>query len=191
MAGRGATFVEWNNPARHRQKTCPRRAVGMPPAASALGYSRPSLSGPRTALDPLHNWPLPARRDWPLLNSRAPWATDDSPTIHRGEDRRRSTNSPGRDDRDLAAGAAPLTRLWKDQYFTFRLPPFLRARALPSDWPVPCPRNWVRAVNAVQSDAELAALRRCVGPTRHNDAESAHRGFVTVLASTSKVRCES
>jgi putative transposase len=31
-----------------------------------------------------------------------------------------------------------------------------------SDWPVACPRNWVAAVNGVQSAAELAALRRSV-----------------------------
>jgi hypothetical protein len=27
-------------------------------------------------------------------------------------------------------------------------------------WPVPCPRSWVEHVNAVQSEAELAALAR-------------------------------
>jgi putative transposase len=35
-----------------------------------------------------------------------------------------------------------------------------RRPALLSPWPVPCPRNWVAHVNAPQSDAELAALRR-------------------------------
>ncbi len=29
-------------------------------------------------------------------------------------------------------------------------------------WPVPCPRNWLAHVNAPQSDAELAALRRSI-----------------------------
>lgn len=31
-----------------------------------------------------------------------------------------------------------------------------------SDWPAACPRNWLATVNAVQTDAELAALRRSV-----------------------------
>jgi putative transposase len=34
--------------------------------------------------------------------------------------------------------------------------------AILSDWPVPCPRNWVAHVNAVQTEAELLALRRSV-----------------------------
>ncbi len=29
-----------------------------------------------------------------------------------------------------------------------------------ADWPVPCPRNWTARVNAVQTEGELAALRR-------------------------------
>ena len=31
-----------------------------------------------------------------------------------------------------------------------------------ADWPVPCPRNWVAHVNAVETEAELAALRRSI-----------------------------
>lgn len=31
-----------------------------------------------------------------------------------------------------------------------------------ADWPVPCPRNWVALVNAVQSEAELAAMRKSI-----------------------------
>jgi putative transposase len=31
-----------------------------------------------------------------------------------------------------------------------------------SDWPVPCPINWVTLVNAVQTEAELAALRQSI-----------------------------
>ncbi|MEX0676851.1 MAG: transposase [Pirellulales bacterium] len=31
-----------------------------------------------------------------------------------------------------------------------------------SGWPVPCPRNWLATVNAVSSEAELAALRRSI-----------------------------
>jgi putative transposase len=31
-----------------------------------------------------------------------------------------------------------------------------------ADWPVPCPRNWLATVNAVQTAGELAALRRCM-----------------------------
>ncbi len=31
-----------------------------------------------------------------------------------------------------------------------------------SDWPVPCPRNWVALVNAVQTEEELAALRQSI-----------------------------
>jgi putative transposase len=34
--------------------------------------------------------------------------------------------------------------------------------AMLSDWPVPCPRNWLAHVNAVQTAAELAAVRRSV-----------------------------
>ncbi len=34
--------------------------------------------------------------------------------------------------------------------------------ALLSDWPVPCPRNWLAHVNAVQTEAELAAVRRSI-----------------------------
>ncbi|HEV2969355.1 MAG TPA: transposase [Pirellulales bacterium] len=29
-----------------------------------------------------------------------------------------------------------------------------------SDWPVPCPRNWLATVNAAENETELAALRR-------------------------------
>jgi putative transposase len=36
------------------------------------------------------------------------------------------------------------------------------ARALLDDWPVPRPARWRASVNKVQSEAELAALRRCV-----------------------------
>jgi putative transposase len=31
-----------------------------------------------------------------------------------------------------------------------------------SDWPVPCPRTWLASVNAVQTEAELAAVRRSI-----------------------------
>lgn len=31
-----------------------------------------------------------------------------------------------------------------------------------SEWPMPCPRNWLANVNAVQTEAELAALRHSV-----------------------------
>lgn len=31
-----------------------------------------------------------------------------------------------------------------------------------SDWPVPCPRNWLQLVNSAQSKAEVEALRRSV-----------------------------
>lgn len=31
-----------------------------------------------------------------------------------------------------------------------------------SDWPLACPRNWPATVNAVQTEAELAALRRSI-----------------------------
>ena len=31
-----------------------------------------------------------------------------------------------------------------------------------ADWPVPCPRAWCTSVNAVQTEAELAALRHSV-----------------------------
>jgi putative transposase len=38
--------------------------------------------------------------------------------------------------------------------------PSVRRPELLSDWPVPCPRNWLAMVNRVQSEAELTALRR-------------------------------
>jgi putative transposase len=31
-----------------------------------------------------------------------------------------------------------------------------------SEWPMPCPRNWLATVNAVQTEAELAALRHSI-----------------------------
>jgi REP-associated tyrosine transposase len=34
--------------------------------------------------------------------------------------------------------------------------------AILSDWPVSCPRNWVAMVNAVETEAELVALRRSI-----------------------------
>ena len=34
--------------------------------------------------------------------------------------------------------------------------------AMLADWPVSCPRNWVALVNAVQTEAELAALRQSI-----------------------------
>lgn len=34
--------------------------------------------------------------------------------------------------------------------------------AMLSDWPVACPRNWLAHVNAVQTEAELAAVRRSI-----------------------------
>jgi putative transposase len=37
-----------------------------------------------------------------------------------------------------------------------------RRPAMLSDWPVACPRNWLAHVNAVQTAAELAAVRRSV-----------------------------
>ncbi len=35
-----------------------------------------------------------------------------------------------------------------------------RRPELLADWPVACPRNWLAMVNAIQTEAELAALRR-------------------------------
>ena len=37
-----------------------------------------------------------------------------------------------------------------------------RRPELLAEWPVPCPRNWVAHVNSVQSEAELAAMRRSI-----------------------------
>lgn len=34
--------------------------------------------------------------------------------------------------------------------------------AMLSDWPVACPRNWLAHVNALQTEAELAAVRRSI-----------------------------
>lgn len=36
------------------------------------------------------------------------------------------------------------------------------AQRVLSDWPIPCPRQWLQHVNQPQSDAEVAALRRSV-----------------------------
>ena len=37
-----------------------------------------------------------------------------------------------------------------------------KAQALLSEWPVPCPRQWLGWVNEPQTQAEVEALRRCV-----------------------------
>ena len=31
-----------------------------------------------------------------------------------------------------------------------------------SEWPIPCPRQWLQRVNQPQSDAEVSAMRRSV-----------------------------
>jgi putative transposase len=40
--------------------------------------------------------------------------------------------------------------------------PTRKRPALLFDWPVPCPRNWLAHVNAVQYEAELSAVRRSI-----------------------------
>ena len=45
-------------------------------------------------------------------------------------------------------------------------------RRLLSAWPMPRPANWLAHVNAPQTDAELAALRRCVNRGNPYGAES-------------------
>ena len=38
--------------------------------------------------------------------------------------------------------------------------------AMLSDWPVPCPSEWIAHVNGVETEVELAALRRSIAPRR-------------------------
>lgn len=49
---------------------------------------------------------------------------------------------------------------WAWSSLTWR--PDGRRPAMLSDWPVPCPRNWLAHVNAVQTEAELAAVRHSI-----------------------------
>jgi putative transposase len=60
----------------------------------------------------------------------------------------------------LRAGLAETAEFWRwgslwRRVHNVRLP-------LLSDWPLPEPRRWVTQVNAPQTEAELAAIRRCV-----------------------------
>ena len=60
----------------------------------------------------------------------------------------------------LRANLVALAEAWPWSSLAWR-----RSRRRPEllcDWPVPCPRQWVQHVNAPQSDAELAALRRSI-----------------------------
>jgi putative transposase len=58
-----------------------------------------------------------------------------------------------------------------------------------SAWPVACPRNWLATVNAVQTDAELEALRRSVargapfGDERWNERIAKRLGLESSLRS--------
>lgn len=40
--------------------------------------------------------------------------------------------------------------------------PSRKRPAMLADWPVPCPRNWVARVNAVETEGELAAMQRSI-----------------------------
>jgi putative transposase len=59
-----------------------------------------------------------------------------------------------------------------------------------SDWPVPEPRDWVKQVNQPQSEAELAALRRCLqrGSPFGGDAWTTRTAETLGLTSTLRPR---
>jgi putative transposase len=60
----------------------------------------------------------------------------------------------------LRANLAKRAEHWNWSSLTWRSS--RKRPAMLSDWPVPCPRNWVAMVNAVETEAELAALRRSI-----------------------------
>ena len=54
--------------------------------------------------------------------------------------------------------------------------PTRKRPAMLADWPVPCPRNWVAMVNAVETEAELQAMRRSIArgsPLRRREMDEA------------------
>jgi putative transposase len=60
----------------------------------------------------------------------------------------------------LRAGLVRRAEAWAWSSLSWR--PSGNRPELLSEWPVACPRNWLRHVNAAQSEAELAALRRSI-----------------------------
>ena len=60
----------------------------------------------------------------------------------------------------LRAGLVRRPEAWTWSSLSWR--PTGRRPELLAEWPLPCPRNWLSKVNAVQSDAELGALRRSI-----------------------------
>jgi putative transposase len=47
---------------------------------------------------------------------------------------------------------------WSSLYWRGRA----RRPTMLSPWPIPCPRSWIQDVNSPQTEAELAALRKCL-----------------------------
>lgn len=60
--------------------------------------------------------------------------------------------------------------------------------AMLSPWPIPCPRNWVSHVNSVQSEAELAALRKSIQRGTPFGGESWTRRVASRLGLESSLR---
>ena len=61
-------------------------------------------------------------------------------------------------------------------------------RRLLAPWPMPRPANWLEHVNAPQTDAELAALRRCVNRGSPYGAESWCDRTIRTLGLESTIR---
>jgi putative transposase len=60
----------------------------------------------------------------------------------------------------LGANLVRRAETWSWSSLAWR--PLRRRPEMLADWPVPCPRNWLALVNAPQTEAELAALRRSI-----------------------------
>jgi putative transposase len=68
--------------------------------------------------------------------------------------------------------------------------------AILSEWPVPCPRNWLARVNAVETEAELAAVRRSIargapfGDERWSERTAKRLGLESSLRARGRPRKE-